>query len=92
MIIISIANLSFGIHINYSWQQILLISIAMLGVGFSEEILFRSFLIRAVQNKNTKIAILLPSIIFGLIHIANKEHCGQSFIFDCFVFGKQFFI
>ena len=71
MIIISIANLSFGIHINYSWQQILLISIAMLGVGFSEEILFRSFLIRAVQNKNTKIAILLPSIIFGLIHIAN---------------------
>ena len=37
MIIISIANLSFGIHINYSWQQILLISIAMLGVGFSEE-------------------------------------------------------
>lgn len=71
MIIISIANLRFGIHINYSWQQILLISIAMLGVGFSEEILFRSFLIRAVQNKNTKIAILLPSIIFGLIHIAN---------------------
>ena len=40
MIIISIANLSFGIHINYSWQQIFLISIAMLGVGFSEEILF----------------------------------------------------
>ena len=43
----------------------------MLGVGFSEEILFRSFLIKAIMNKNTKAAILLPSIFFGIIHIKN---------------------
>lgn len=43
MIIISLVNLGFGIYINYSCLQILLISIAMLGVGFSEEILFRGF-------------------------------------------------
>jgi hypothetical protein len=71
MIIISFANLLFGIHINYSWQQIILISIEMLGIGFSEEMLFRSFLIRAIQNKNQKVAILLPSIIFGVAHFAN---------------------
>lgn len=71
MIIISFVNLSFGIHINYSWQQILLISIAMLGVGFSEEILFRGFLMKAIMNKSTKVAILLPSMIFGIIHITN---------------------
>ena len=71
MIIISFINLSFGIHINYSWQQILLISIAMLGVGFSEEILFRGFLMKAIMNKNPKMAILLPSIFFGVIHITN---------------------
>ncbi len=71
MIIIALANLGFGIYINYSWQQILLISVSMLGVGFSEEILFRSFLIKAIMNKNLKVAILLPSIMFGIIHITN---------------------
>ncbi len=71
MIIIAFLNLVFGVHINYSWQQLLLISIAMLGVGFSEEILFRSFLIKAVINKNTKAAIFIPSIIFGVIHLTN---------------------
>lgn len=71
MIIIALVNLGFGIHINYSWQQLLLISIAMLGVGFSEEILFRSFLIKAVINKNTKAAIFIPSIVFGVIHLTN---------------------
>ena len=72
MIIIAFLNLGFGINIkNYSWQQILLISVSMLGVGFSEEILFRSFLIKAIMNKNTKAAILLPSIFFGIIHITN---------------------
>lgn len=71
MIIISLVNLRFGIYINYSWQLILLISITMLGVGFSEEILFRGFLMKAIMNKNPKAAILLPSIIFGIIHITN---------------------
>jgi hypothetical protein len=71
MIFISFANLFFGIHINSSWQQIALISISMMGVGFSEEILFRSFLIRAIQNKNPKVAILLPSIVFGAVHVVN---------------------
>lgn len=71
MIIIAFLNLGFGIHINYSWEQLLFISIAMLGVGFSEEILFRSFLIKAVINKNTKAAIFIPSIVFGVIHLTN---------------------
>lgn len=71
MIIIAFLNLGFGIHINYSRQQLLLISIAMLGVGFSEEILFRSFLIKAVINKNTKAAIFITSIVFGIIHLTN---------------------
>ena len=71
MIIIPIVNLCFGIHINYLWQEILLICITMLGVGFSEEMLFRSFLIRTIANKNSKAAIVLPSILFGVVHITN---------------------
>ena len=35
MILIPLVNLRFGIHINYSWGQLILISISMLGVGFS---------------------------------------------------------
>lgn len=71
MVIIAFVNLAFGITINYSWQQILLISVAMLGVGFSEEILFRGFLMKALMNKNSKVAILLPSLLFGMLHITN---------------------
>ena len=71
MIIIAVLNLGFGIHIKYSLQQLLLISVAMLGMGFSEEIVFRSFLIKTLMNKNTKVAILAPSIIFGVIHLTN---------------------
>lgn len=71
MILIPLVNLRFGIHINYSWGQLILISISMLGVGFSEEILFRSFLMKAVMNKSTKAAILFPSILFGVIHLTN---------------------
>ena len=71
MILIPLVNLSFGIEVNDSWQQILLISVSMLGVGFSEEILFRGFLMKAVMNKSSKAAIVLPSIIFGLFHLTN---------------------
>ena len=71
VVIISFLNFSFGIHINDSWEQILLISVAMLGVGFSEEILFRGFLMKAIMRKNAKAAILLPSILFGMLHMLN---------------------
>lgn len=71
MIIFSLSNLIFGIHINDPWQQILLISVAMLGVGFIEELLFRGFLMKALMNKNEKAAILLSGSFFGILHLIN---------------------
>lgn len=71
MIIVALSNLRYGIHINYSWHQIVLISIEALGVGFSEEILFRSFLMKAIMNKSSTVAIIVSSIVFGMIHIFN---------------------
>lgn len=71
MLVISFANLCFGVYLNYSVLQTILIVIAMIGVGFSEEILFRSFLINTISQKNKKMAILLPSIIFGALHLFN---------------------
>ena len=71
MIIVALTNLRYGIHINYSWYQIILISIESLGVGFSEEILFRSFLMKAIMNKSSIVAISISSIVFGMLHIFN---------------------
>ena len=71
MLFISFSNLMFGINIKYTWYQTLFIMIAMLGVGFSEEILFRGFLMKALMNKNVKTAILFPSLFFGILHLLN---------------------
>ncbi len=71
MIIVALNNLRCGIHINYPWHQILLHILMMLGVGFSEEILFRGFLMKAIMNKSTTAAIIISSISFGMIHIFN---------------------
>lgn len=71
MIIIALGNLRYGIHINNSWEQIIYISLEALGVGFAEEILFRSFLMKAIINKSATAAIIISSIVFGIIHIFN---------------------
>lgn len=71
MIIIALSNLRYGIHINNSWDQIVYISLKALGVGFAEEILFRSFLMKAIVNKSAKAAIIISSTVFGIIHIFN---------------------
>lgn len=71
MIIVALGNLRYGIHINYSLHQIVLISLKMFWVGFAEEILFRSFLMKAIMNKSSTAAIIISSIIFGIIHIFN---------------------
>ena len=71
MIVVELNNLRMGIHLNYPWHQILLHFLTMLGVGFSEEILFRSFLMKAIMNKSTTAAIIISSVSFGMIHIFN---------------------
>ncbi|MGL6198905.1 MAG: CPBP family intramembrane glutamic endopeptidase [Lachnospiraceae bacterium] len=46
--------------------------IRALFVGIMEELIFRGFLYRAIEEKsNTKKAIILSSIIFGLYHLVN---------------------
>lgn len=71
MIIIALVNLRYGIHINNSWEQIVYLSLEALGVGFAEEILFRSFLMKAIMNKSATAAIIVSSTVFGIIHIFN---------------------
>jgi membrane protease YdiL (CAAX protease family) len=71
MILIASVNLWTGIHINDTLLQIVLISICMMCVGFIEEVLFRSFLMKALMNKSDKLAILISGSLFGIIHLLN---------------------
>ena len=71
MVVLILSNLIYGISVNYPTGQIALIAISMIGVGFSEEILFRSFLIRTLEKLDKKLAIILPSALFGLFHLFN---------------------
>ena len=71
MIIIVSVNLWNGIHINNSYVQIFLITICMICVGFFEELIFRSFLMKAIMNKNNKLAIIISGTLFGIIHLLN---------------------
>ena len=64
-------NLLAGIHINDTLLQIVLISICMLCVGFIEEVLFRSFLMKTLMHKNDKFAIFVSGSLFGIIHLLN---------------------
>ena len=71
MIVVASVNLRYGINIDHSWEQVIFITLKMLGVGFAEEILFRSFLMKAIMNKSTTAAVIVSSTVFGMIHIFN---------------------
>ena len=43
----------------------------MICVGFLEEIIFRGFLFKMMENDNVKKAIIVTSLTFGLGHIVN---------------------
>jgi membrane protease YdiL (CAAX protease family) len=43
----------------------------MLCVGFIEEMIFRGFLFRAIQQRHAKAAVGISSVTFGLGHILN---------------------
>ncbi len=51
--------------------EALLSAVAMLCVGFSEEMLFRGFLFKTMSEDNVKVAILVSSLLFGVGHIVN---------------------
>lgn len=71
MIIIVSVNLWTGININDSLLQIILITICMICVGIFEELIFRSFLMKAIMNKNEIFGVILSGVLFGVLHLLN---------------------
>lgn len=71
MLVIASVNIWQGFHINDSATQMILISLSMICVGFLEELIFRSFLMRALLHKGPIIAIVMSTLIFGFFHALN---------------------
>ena len=65
------ANLWYGVTFNYGALETVLYVLAMLCVGFLEEIIFRGLLFEAMRKDNVKAAIIVSSITFGIGHIIN---------------------
>ena len=64
-------NLWNGININNSTNEIIFYILTMINIGFIEEIIFRGFLFKMMEKDNTKSAIIISAITFGIGHVIN---------------------
>ena len=65
------ANLWYGVTLNYGALETVLYILAMLCVGFLEEIIFRGLLFHAMLRQNLKAAVVVSSVTFGIGHVIN---------------------
>ena len=65
------ANLWYGVSLNYGVLETVLYILAMLCVGFLEEMIFRGLLFEAMRGDSVKAAIIISSVTFGIGHIIN---------------------
>ena len=65
------ANFWYGLTMNYGVLETVLYILSMFCVGFLEEVIFRGLLFEAMRKDNTKAAIIVSSITFGIGHIIN---------------------
>ena len=65
------ANLWYGVSLNYGALETAFYVLAMLCVGFLEEVIFRGLLFEAMRKDNVKAAVIVSSITFGIGHIVN---------------------
>jgi len=69
--LIACVNLWFGVETRMDSTTAITYICSMVVTGIVEELLFRGFLFKAMENKNVKSAIILSSLTFGLGHIVN---------------------
>lgn len=87
LIIISCLNLMNGISVDKITLELILALTAMLFTGFFEELLFRSYFVRLLLNKSKALAIAIPSLLFGMVHLVNLlggADIGQTLLQACY--------
>ena len=71
LLLILPVNLWYGISMNLSVGETVLYILAMLCVGFLEEVIFRGLLFGAMAKDGIRSAIIVSSVTFGIGHIIN---------------------
>ena len=71
LIVLASGNLWNGVALNYSPAATVCRIVCMLCVGFLEEVIFRGLLFVAIAKDNTKSAVIISSVTFGIGHIIN---------------------
>lgn len=71
LMILASGNLWNGVAVNYTLSETSCRIVCMLCVGFLEEVIFRGFLFTSIAKDNTKSAIIISSVTFGIGHIIN---------------------
>ena len=71
LVILASGNLWNGVALNYAPADAVCRIVCMLCVGFLEEVIFRGLLFFAIAKNNTKSAVIISSVTFGIGHIIN---------------------
>lgn len=71
LVILITANLWYGVALNFTYLETIFYILSMLCVGFLEEMIFRGFLFKAMEQNGVKSAIIVSSVTFGIGHIVN---------------------
>lgn len=92
LIVIEIAGMTLGFQPNLTASYITSLLVFTIAVGISEEIFFRGIVLRILQRKSNKYAIVMSSIFFSILHLANLAR-GANIkytvlqVFFAFLFG-----
>ena len=71
LVVLASGNLWNGVALNYSLAETVCRIVCMLCVGFLEEVIFRGLLFKAMAKDNSKSAVMISSVTFGIGHIIN---------------------
>ena len=71
LVVLASGNLWNGVALNYSLAETICRIVCMLCVGFLEEVIFRGLLFKAIARDNSKFAVMISSVAFGIGHIIN---------------------
>ena len=78
MFIVATGNLWDGFSLSFKGTKLLIAMLAMILVGFVEEVIFRGFLFKAMlENDSPIVAIIISAVSFGVGHIVNM-FAGQA--------------
>ena len=81
LILIEIIPIAFvGFSSNITSMQYITLLFFTIAIGFNEEIYFRGIVFNFLLVKSRKIAIVLSSVIFGILHLANAFN-GKNLVY-----------